>query len=127
MGAVSNEVIVSALITSPTIKAAAKKAGVTERTIYDKMKERNFEALYSAAKSDILRNAIHRLNELQTQSIDVFRDIMLDHSAPAAVRLQAAKTAIDYAESFSIRLSDNERKVKELMMDRKEKMLDFDW
>ena len=47
---VSDEVIISALMSNGTIKAAAAAVGVTERTIYDRMSSGDFKALYKSAK-----------------------------------------------------------------------------
>ena len=47
---VSDEQLIAALLNNGTLKAAAAAAGVSERTLYDRMNEGDFQALYKAAK-----------------------------------------------------------------------------
>ena len=60
---VSDEAIVSSLLANGTVKAAAAAVGIGERTIYDRMTDGEFQAIYKAAKSDLIRAAVVRLNE----------------------------------------------------------------
>ena len=56
--AVSDEEIIAALLSSGSIQEAAQAVGIAPRTIYDRMGTRDFRAVYSAAKSDIIRQAV---------------------------------------------------------------------
>lgn len=60
--AVSNEEIIAALIQHGTVKEAAAAAGTTPRTIYDRMRDKDFEADYMRAKSDLIRGAVFNIN-----------------------------------------------------------------
>ena len=48
----NDEQIIAALLQHGTIKEAAAAAGVTPRTIYNRMNDRAFRAQYEAAKND---------------------------------------------------------------------------
>lgn len=111
---VSNEQIIAALLQHGTIKAAAEAAGTTPRTIYDRMREKDFRAEYEDAKTDIIRKAVISMNEKLSAAIDTVCDIMNDESANAAVRLQAAQTVINNAGKFADRLSRQEERSRDI-------------
>lgn len=109
--AVSDEQIIAALLSNGTIKAAAAAIGVSERSIYDRMNEGEFKALYKSAKADLIRGAVVNLNMQIQAAVDAVADIMNDTSNNAAVRLQAAQTILNNAGKFSQRLTAEEQSV----------------
>lgn len=112
--AVSNEAIIAALLQNGTIKEAAAAAGTTPRTIYDRMRDRDFRAAYSDAKTDLMRRAVISINEKLAAAIDTVSDIMSDEGANPAIRLQAAQTIINNAGKFADRLIRQEDYSREL-------------
>lgn len=108
--AVSDEEIIAALMTSGSIQQAAAAAGIAPRTLYDRMACREFKVLYSAAKADIVRQAVFTMNRKLSAAIETVSAIMEDESAPAGTRLQAAKVIIDNASKFAERLTTEEEK-----------------
>ena len=108
---VTDEQIIAALLAGGTIKAAAAAAGVSERTIYDRMNEGAFQAVYKAAKADLIRAAVFSLNGKMQAAIDTVTAIMQDENNNAAVRLQAAQTILNNAGKFAQRLQADENSV----------------
>lgn len=108
---ISDEAIIAALLDHGTIRAAAEAVGLSERTIYDRMSDGEFQALYRAAKSDLVRAALLRINRHLERAIDTVAGIMEDEDNNAAVRLQAAQTIINNAGKFAQRLQTNETDV----------------
>ncbi len=106
--AVSDEEIIAAILQHGTIREAAQAAGIAPRTIYDRMENRDFRALYMAAKNDIIRKAVFSINEKLSQAIDAVAEIMTDKDNNPAVRLQAAQTIINNAGKFAERLAKDE-------------------
>lgn len=107
--AISNEEIIAALLQHGTVREAAEAAGTTPRTIYDRMKDREFRADYMEAKNDIIRKAVYSINAKLSEAIDAVADIMNDADTNPAVRLQAAQTIINNAAKFADRLTKDER------------------
>ena len=105
---ISDEAIIAALLDHGTIRAAAEAVGLSERTIYDRMSDGEFQALYKSAKSDLVRGALLRINKHLERAIDTVAEIMEDEDNNAAVRLQAAQTIINNAGKFAQRLQTNE-------------------
>ena len=60
--AVSDEEIIAGLLKNGTVKATAAAVGVSERTIYGRMKKSDFKALYRSVRTDFLRKAVFELN-----------------------------------------------------------------
>ena len=105
---ISDEAIIAALLDHGTIRAAAEAVGLSERTIYDRMSDGEFQALYRAAKSDLVRAALLRINRHLERAIDTVAGIMEDEDNNADGRLQAAQTIINNAGKFAQRLQTNE-------------------
>ena len=106
---VSDEVIVSALLQNGTIEKAAAAAGVSARTVYDRMREQEFKGLYSHAKADLLRSAVVNMNEKLAAAVDEIADIMQDKTVNPAVRLQAAQTLLNNAGKYNELLTAAEK------------------
>ncbi len=106
---VNNETIISALIQHGTIAEAAKAAGISTRTIYDRMRDKEFIADYMRAKSDIIRGAVFSINSKLSEAINCIADLMNDKEVAPAVRLQAAQTILNHADKFIRRLDYEER------------------
>lgn len=107
--AVSDEEIIAALLNSGSIAQAASLTGLAPRTIYDRMGTRDFKCAYSAAKSDLVREAVLTMNRKLSDAVSVVSEIMTDDKQPAANRLQAAKMIIESAAKFTDRLTEADR------------------
>ena len=92
--AISDEQIIAALLTHGTIKEAAAAVDLSERAIYDRMNTGEFQELYKAAKADLLRSAVLRLNSHLLKAIDTTAELMDSNGGVVkpAIRLQAAQT-----------------------------------
>ena len=106
--AISNEEIIAALLQHGTIKEAGAALKISPRTIYDRMKDRDFARDYTAAKNNIVSNAVVYINRNLSQAIDEVADIMTDKDVNPAVRLQAAQTIINSASKFTTVMSAND-------------------
>ena len=112
--AVSDEEIVAALLSSGSIQEAAQAAGIAPRTIYDRMGTREFRAVYSAAKSDVIRQAVFSMCGNIATAVNVIIGIMNNEENPAGTRLSAAKLLLDNAGKFTDRLSEADKTTAEM-------------
>lgn len=110
--AISDEQIIAALLHHGTIKQAAAAAGISERTLYDRMNGGEFQALYKAAKADLIRAAVFSINGKLQEAIDTVATIMADPDNNPATRLQAAQTILNTAGKFMQRLQDSENSIE---------------
>lgn len=104
----TDEQIIAALLNTGTLRAAAAAVGISERTIYDRMTSREFQALYKAAKTDIIRAVVFNITNRLREAVDTIADIMQDPGSSPAVRLQAAQTILNNVGKFAQRLQDEE-------------------
>ena len=107
----TDEQIIAALLTNGTIQAAAAAVGLSPRTIYDRMNSGDFQALYKAAKADLIRAAVFNLNNQVQAAINTVIEVMQDESNNPAIRLQAAQTILNNAGKFAQRLQTDETSV----------------
>lgn len=111
--AVSDEQIIAALLQHGTLKAAAAAVGISDRALYDRMNAGEFQALYKAAKADIIRAAVMNLNRQLQAAIDTTVEIMTNTENNPAIRLQAAQTILNNTGKFSQALQTAEAGVAE--------------
>lgn len=110
--AVTDEAIIAVLLASGTLAEAAAKLNLSSRTIYDRMRTKDFKVKYAAAKSDIVRGAVFNINSKLTQAIETVSELMEDKDVNPAVRLQAAQTILGNAQKFSERLQEDEYRIE---------------
>lgn len=111
--AVSDEQLIAALLNNGTISAAAAAVGLSARAVYDRMRGGDFQALYKAAKVDLVRTAVFNLNRQLQAAIDTVVAVMQDKENNPQTRLQAAQTILNNAGKFTERLQKNEDTVIE--------------
>ena len=109
---ISDEEIIAALISTGTIREAARTAGISERALYERMKSGDFQALYKSAKADTIRAAVNALNARTQAAIDTIAEIMEAQDVNPATRLQAAQTILNHAGRFADRLQAAEQRTQ---------------
>lgn len=87
--------LIAALLSESKNLDAAKKAGVSEATIYRWLEDPTFQAALRAAEGQAIDVATRQLVTLQDSAIETVKTIMTDTKTPAGVRLRAARTIID--------------------------------
>jgi hypothetical protein len=107
------EQAVMALITEPTIKAAADKIGITTPTLYKWLKLPEFRSAYMAAKREAVTVAVARLQQAATEAVEALRAIMNDPNKAASARVGAARTILEMAIK-AVEIEDLEVRIEEL-------------
>jgi uncharacterized membrane protein (DUF106 family) len=102
-----------ALITEPTIKAAAQKVGITTPTLHKWLKLSEFKAAYREARREAVTVAIARLQQAAAEAVEALRAIMNDTSKPASARVSAARSILELAIK-AIEIEDLEVRIEEL-------------
>lgn len=91
----ADAVIVAALATGATRAKAAKAAGVSESTVYERLRDPGIRARVDAARTDLIQQAAGQGLALVTTALDALGELLA--STNDAVRLGAVKAALDYA------------------------------
>lgn len=98
---IPDEVIVAELLNSVSIRAAAKKLELQERTIYDRMKKPEFKKLYADARADVISQATARLQNFANQAVSCLALVMSKQEYAPQVRINAADALLRYCLKFS--------------------------
>ena len=102
-----------ALLTEPTIAAAASKAGVGERSLYRWLDRDDFAAAYREARRKALGQAVARLQQLSSGAVAVLAQVAADKQAPASSRVAAASKILEVAIK-AVELEDLEARIAAL-------------
>lgn len=85
-----------ALLTYPTIKEAAKAAGVHERTVREYLKQEEFKATYASECRQLLDGATRQAQRALSPAINALREIALNDGESAQARVSAARSLLEY-------------------------------
>lgn len=93
--------LIVTLACGDTVKEAAERAGVGERTVYRRLADQSFIAKVNKARNMMISQAVGKLSLNCAKAAETLEKL-LDSDNPR-IRLQAAKAIMDHA----IKLSDN--------------------
>ena len=101
-----------ALLSEPSIAAAAQAAGIGERTLHRWLDDPGFQDAYYDARRQAVGQAVARLQRAACTAVDTLEAVMADLTAPAAARVSAAKVVLEQVRAES--LEDQEQRITEL-------------
>lgn len=86
-----DELIIAALLSNPTVRAASTACGVSETQIYARLRNATFKAKYDAARRELLEQSTAYIQGIVSEAIQKMRDVMNDPDASQQVQLNAAE------------------------------------
>jgi hypothetical protein len=89
------EQALAALLTEPTITAAAAAAGVAEKTLRRWLREQGFATAFRVARREVTLQAGARLQSAAGEAVGALQSVMGDTGAPPAARVSAARTILE--------------------------------
>ena len=110
---VSDEAIISALLTAPTLEAAAQKCGLSVRQLYARRQAQDFICKLREAQGDALEGTVRYLQHSTATAAETL--VQICENGTEQNRLTAARTLLDQAAKltevvdFSRRLEALER------------------
>jgi len=87
--------LLSALLTNPTVREAAEAAGIPETTAYNWLRREDFAEEYKQRKRQAVAEASDYLQSRMNAATQIITEIMNDADAPSQVRLNAAKAIVE--------------------------------
>lgn len=90
----NDDALVLALACGATVEAAARQCDVSERTVYKRLKEPEFQARVKQVRSDMVRRSAGLLSAASGEAVRTLLALMKD-AAPPPVRLGAAKAVLE--------------------------------
>ena len=115
------EKALAALLTEPTQEAAAKKIGVTARTLRNYLAAPEFLEAYRQAHAQLVEDATKRMQRGLSAAVDTLQEIATDQDAGKTARVAAARSLLEQALRYT-ELSDllgRIAKLEELAGDRR--------
>jgi hypothetical protein len=104
---------VLALLEQPTLKDAAKAAGVGEATLHRWLKDEAFKAEYMQARREAVRQSIAHLQSATGEAVTCLRAVMNSNSASDAAKVSAARAVLELSIK-SVEIEDLAERVKQL-------------
>ena len=114
---VSDEIMISALLSEKTVSAAAKKCGISERSIYNRMRNADFRKEYAAARTRVLESTLTDLQAVLSEAVAAIHSIIRDETATPAARLNACNLAFTHFLKLSEYLENCSEKAHEKSFD----------
>lgn len=91
----ADHALMLALACGATKEAAARKAGVSESTVYRRLNDPGFQRELSEMRSDMVQRATGMLTAATMEAAKTLLNLQ-DASVPPAVRLGAARAILDF-------------------------------
>lgn len=107
------EMAMAALISSPTVRDAAKASGISESSLWVYLQDPDFSQEYEDKKGAIVAVAAERLRSRLDSATETVHSIMTDDTAPPQVRISAARMFFEYAAKYTD-LSDVQARIAAL-------------
>jgi len=92
-----HEAALVALLSEPTMEAAAKKAGISISTLSRWMELAEFQEKYRQPRRDSVTTATTALQRHAAGAVATLAQVMGDPTAPSAVRVSAARIVLELA------------------------------
>src|SRR6516162_878786 len=89
--------VITALVTCPSITAAAQQCDVAEGTLRRWLKQDGFQAAYRNARRALVQHAIACVQRATGEAVETLRTVMQDPEASASARVSAAKVILETA------------------------------
>jgi uroporphyrinogen-III synthase len=93
-GRKAEEALLLALACGATVDGAAHQAGLSERTAYRRLADKNFQRRLREMRADMVQRAAGALTATSAEAVRALLEL-LKSSSPAAVRLRAARAVIE--------------------------------
>lgn len=90
----NEDAVLLALACVPTVEVAAKRCGLSDRTIYRRLKDADFKARLQAVRPDMVGRSAGRMTTAASDAVRTLLALQKD-SAPPAVRLGAARAVLE--------------------------------
>ena len=89
-----DEALIAALLSNPTVRAAAKAVGRSETQVYARLRDPDFKSRYDSARHELLERSVTELQTHLSEAVGVFVSVMRDRQAPQQTRLNAAEAVM---------------------------------
>lgn len=90
------KIILTALLSNPTVREASASTGLSESTIYGWLRNPEFKEEYTRCKHELMEDTLSCLQIKMQQAAGTIFEIMQNKETPPQIRLTAARTVFEY-------------------------------
>ena len=98
---ISDEIIISALLSCPTLEAAAQQCKLSIRQLYERRQNPDFVRKLMEAQAEALATTTRYLQHATWNAANVLAEIAGSPGRPAQVRISAARAVLDMAVKYT--------------------------
>ena len=92
---VTDNALISALLSCPTKKQASESVGLSEQSVYSRLRKPDFRTKLQNARNDQFQVISSKLEDANFLALDTLIKILDDKETSAGIRVKAAQTLLD--------------------------------
>ena len=92
---VTDSALISALLTCPTIKLASDEVGLSEQSVYSRLRKPDFREKLQNARNDQFQVISSKLEDANFKALDTLVKILDDKEVSAGIKVRASQTLLD--------------------------------
>lgn len=92
---VTDNALISALLTCPTIKQASESVKLSEQAVYSRLRKPSFRAELQTARDNQFQVISSKLEDANFRALDTLINILDDKEVSAGIKVRAAQTLLD--------------------------------
>ena len=92
---VTDNQLISALLSCPTIKQASDEVGLSEQSVYSRLRKPDFRAQLQNARDNQFQVISSKLEDANFKALDTLINILDDSEVSAGIKVKASQTLLD--------------------------------
>lgn len=92
---VTDNQLISALLSCPTIKQASESVGLSEQSVYSRLRKPDFRAQLQNARDNQFQVISSKLEDANFKALDTLICILDDSEVSAGIKVKASQTLLD--------------------------------
>jgi len=92
---VTDNALISALLTCPTIKKASEEVGLSEQSVYSRLRKPEFRKQLQNARDTQFQVISSKLEDANFKALDTLISILDDCEVSAGIKVRASQTLLD--------------------------------
>ena len=92
---VTDNQLISALLTCPTIKVASEEVGLSEQAVYSRLRKPDFRTKLQNARDTQFQVISSKIEDANFKALDTLINILDDSEVSAGIKVKASQTLLD--------------------------------
>lgn len=110
---ISDDKILTALLTHGSPSAAARECGIAVGTVLKRLRTPDFAARYTEAREAVLQSTVSSMTSALSSAVAVLKAVIEDNGISASVRIQAADSLLRHCLRY-VEVCELEKRVAKL-------------